>query len=156
MSTSGTIPRKKTYMAKTGEVNRRWLLVDATDRPLGRLAARLATVLQGKHRPTYTPHVDTGDFVVVTNCDRMKITGKKREQKTYTKYTGYAGGLKEITLGELMEKNSTVALELAVKRMLPKGRLGRQMIKKLNAYRGTEHPHSAQRPQPVDLLPVGS
>jgi len=145
--------RQKTYMAKPGEAGRRWLLVDATDKPLGRLAAKLATVLQGKHRPTYTPHVDTGDFVVVTNVADMKITGNKRENKVYTKYTGYSGGLKEITLGELMKKKPQAALELAVRRMLPKGRLGRRMIKKLKAYRGSEHPHGAQNPEPVDLLP---
>jgi large subunit ribosomal protein L13 len=155
MSSSATARksnRKKTYMAKTGEVDRKWLLVDATDKPLGRLATRLATVLQGKHRPTYTPHIDTGDFVVVVNCDRIKITGKKREQKVYTKYTGHPGGLKEITLGELMRKNSAAALESAVRRMLPKGRLGRRMFKKLNAYRGEKHPHAAQKPRPVELL----
>jgi large subunit ribosomal protein L13 len=139
-------------MAKAGEVQRKWLLVDATDRPLGRLAARLATVLQGKHRPTYTPHVDTGDFVVVVNCDRIRITGNKRRDKVYTKYTGYSGGLKEITLGELMERNSAAALETAVRRMLPKGRLGRKMFKKLNAYRGSDHRHAAQKPEPVDLF----
>ncbi len=144
--------RKKTYMAKTGEVERKWLLVDATDRPLGRLATKLAVVLQGKHRPTYTPHVDTGDFVVVTNCEKIRITGKKREQKIYTKYTGHPGGLKEISLGDLMKKNPGAALETAVRRMLPKGRLGRRMIKKLNAYRGEDHPHVAQKPEPVDLF----
>jgi large subunit ribosomal protein L13 len=147
--------RKKTYMAKTGEVERKWLLVDATDKPLGRLATRLATVLQGKHRPTYTPHIDTGDFVVVTNCEKIRITGKKREQKIYTKYTGHPGGLKEISLGDLMKKNPGAALETAVRRMLPKGRLGRRMIKKLNAYRGEDHPHEAQKPEPVDLFAGG-
>jgi large subunit ribosomal protein L13 len=143
---------KKTYMSKTGEVDRKWLLVDATDKSLGRLASRLAVVLQGKHRPSYTPHIDTGDFVVVLNVEKIKITGKKREQKVYGKYTGYSGGRKTITLGELMNRNPAAVLEYAVKRMLPKGRLGRRMFKKLNAYKGTEHPHEAQKPQPVELL----
>jgi large subunit ribosomal protein L13 len=145
--------KKNTYMAKTGEVERKWLLVDATDKPLGRLAARLATVLQGKHRPTYTPHIDTGDFVVVINCEKLKITGNKREDRIYTKYTGHPGGLKEITLGELMRKNPAAVLETAVRRMLPKGRLGRRMFKKLNAYRDEKHHQAAQKPEPVDLLP---
>ncbi len=145
--------KRKTYMAKPGEVEKKWLLVDAAEKPLGRLAARLATVLQGKHRPTYTPHVDTGDFVVVLNAEKMKITGNKRRDKVYSKYTGYSGGRKEITLGELMKKNPATVLELAVRRMLPKGRLGRRMIKKLHAYRGEKHRHAAQKPQPVDLLP---
>ncbi len=145
--------KKKTFMAKTGEIDRKWLLVDASDKALGRLAAKLATVLQGKHRPTYTPHIDTGDFVVVLNTENMKITGNKRRDKIYSKYTGYSGGRKEITLGDLMEKNPATVLELAVRRMLPKGRLGRRMIKKLHAYRGTKHPHAAQKPQPTDILP---
>jgi len=151
-ATAGKAGKKKTYMAKAGEVERKWLLVDATDQPLGRLATRLATVLQGKHRPSYTPHVDTGDFVVVLNCDKLKITGNKRDQKVYGKYTGYSGGRKTITLGQLMEKNSAAVLEAAVRRMLPKGRLGRRMFKKLNAYRGEKHRHAAQKPEPVDLL----
>jgi len=158
MSTTATARakgKKNTYMAKTGEVERKWLLVDATDKPLGRLAARLATVLQGKHRPTYTPHIDTGDFVVVTNCEKLKITGNKLRDKVYTKYTGYPGGLKEITLGQLMEKNPAAVLESAVRRMLPKGRLGRRMFKKLNAYAGGKHPHEAQKPEVADLLPSG-
>jgi large subunit ribosomal protein L13 len=159
MSTAATARNRgkhDTYMAKTGEVDRKWLLVDATDKPLGRLAARIATVLQGKHRATYTPHVDTGDFVVVTNCSQLKITGNKRRDKVYTKYTGYPGGLKEITLGELMEKNPAAALESAVRRMLPKGRLGRRMFKKLNAYAGSDHPHAAQKPVSTELLSAGN
>lgn len=144
--------RKKSYMAKAGEVDRKWLLVDATDAPLGRLATRLAIVLQGKHRPTYTPHIDTGDFVVVTNVRDIKITGKKRGDKLLGKYTGYSGGRKELSVDQLMAKNPAVILELAVRRMLPKGRLGRSMIKKMKAYRGPTHPHEAQNPEPVELL----
>ncbi len=153
-ATARTKGKKNTYMAKTGEVERKWLLVDATDKPLGRLATKLATVLQGKHRPTYTPHIDTGDFVIVTNCEKLKITGNKRQDRIYTKYTGHPGGLKEITLGQLMDKNPAAVLESAVRRMLPKGRLGRRMFKKLNAYASTKHPHEAQKPEVVDLLPA--
>lgn len=142
-------------MAKPGDVERKWLLVDATDKPLGRLAARLATILQGKHRATYTPHLDTGDFVVVTNVTKMKITGDKREGRVFGKYTGYPGGRRTATLGELMERNPVTVLKNSVRRMLPKGRLGHRMLGKLNAYRGAEHPHVAQKPQACDILPAG-
>ena len=151
---SAVAARKKTYMAKAGQVERKWLLVDATEKPLGRLAAKLATVLQGKHRPTYTPHIDTGDFVVVVNVEKMKFTGAKRRNKTYGKYTGYSGGRKEITLDRLMAKKPSAVLENAVRRMLPKGRLGRRMLKKLKAYKGAGHRHAAQNPQPYDILPA--
>ena len=143
--------RPSTYMAKPGQVPRQWLLVDASDRPLGRLATRLATVLQGKHRPTYTPHIDTGDFVIVTHVEALKLTGNKRQTETLTKWTGYMGGLREVTLGELMAKSPETVLRLAVRRMLPKGRLGKQMLKKLKIYRGLNHPHEAQAPQKLEL-----
>jgi len=143
--------RHRTFMAKPGEVPRKWLSVDATDRPLGRLAARIATVLQGKHRPAYTPHVDTGDFVLVTNVEKLKLTGNKRVTRTYTKWTEYMGGLREVPLGALMAKSPETVLRLAVRRMLPKGRLGKAMLKKLKVYRGLEHPHAAQSPQKADL-----
>jgi large subunit ribosomal protein L13 len=143
--------RHQTYMAKVGEIQRKWLLVDATDRPLGRLAVRLATVLQGKHRPTWTPHVDTGDFVVVTNLAKVKLTGNKRETDVHTKWTEYPGGLREITQGQLMAKSPETVLRLAVRRMLPKGRMGKAMLKKLKMYRGAEHPHAAQSPVKAEL-----
>jgi len=143
--------RHRTFMAKPGEVPRRWLAVDATDRPLGRLAARIATVLQGKHRPTYTPHVDTGDFVLVTSVEKLRLTGNKRTTSIYTKWTGYMGGLREVPLGAMMAKSPETVLRLAVRRMLPKGRLGKAMLKKLKIYRGTEHPHAAQSPQKAEL-----
>ena len=141
--------KKNTYMAGVGSFERRWLLVDATDRPLGRLAAQLAVVLQGKHRPIYTPHLDTGDFVIVTNAVKVGISGNKRQTRMLTRWTGYPGGLRQTPLGKLVEAKPEMALRLAVRRMLPKGRLGKAMIKKLKIYRGAEHPHGAQSPQPV-------
>jgi len=143
----------KTYMAKTAdETKRGWYHVDATDQVLGRLATKLARVLMGKHRPTYTPHVDTGDFVIVTNISKIRVTGKKAETKEYPYYTGYIGGLKANTFSDFVEAGrAEEVLKLAVKRMLPKSKLGRQMLGKLKAYNGSEHPHGAQAPQPLDL-----
>lgn len=141
----------KTYYAKPGEVQREWLLVDATDMTLGRLASAVAQILRGKNKPTYTPHVDTGDFVVVVNCDKIKVTGAKVTDKIYTRYTGYPGGLRQETFQEAMEKHPERVIEHAVKGMLPKGTLGRQMAKKLKVYVGPEHPHQAQNPRKIDL-----
>ena len=139
----------KTFMAKPGEVERKWYVVDATDLVLGRLASNVAAVLRGKNKPIFTPNVDTGDFVIVINADKVRLTGKKLEQKYYRYHTGYIGGLKEIQYKDMMEKKPVLAVELAVKGMLPKNSLGRKMFKKLKVYAGNEHPHAAQ--QPVEL-----
>ena len=136
----------KTFMAKPGEVERKWYVVDATDLVLGRLASNVAAVLRGKNKPIFTPNVDTGDFVIVINADKVRLTGKKLEQKYYRYHTGYIGGLKEIQYKDMMEKKPVLALELAVKGMLPKNSLGRKMFKKLKVYAGSEHPHAAQKP----------
>ena len=137
----------KTYMAKPGEIKQQWWLVDATDRVVGRLASNIAVVLMGKHRPTYTPHVDTGDFVVVVNAEKVTFSGKKWEQKTYAWYTGYPGQ-KTITAGDRREKQPELILREAVRRMLPKNKLGRKMLSKLKIYAGADHPHEAQHPEP--------
>ncbi|MGE0706375.1 MAG: 50S ribosomal protein L13 [Planctomycetota bacterium] len=142
----------KTYLATAkDQAKREWLHADATDQVLGRVAAKVAMVLMGKHKPTYTPHIDMGDFVVVTNVDKIRLTGKKRDTKTYPYYTGYRGGLKAHTFEELIERDPGRVLRLAVKRMLPKTKLGRAMLGKLKAYGGSEHPHGAQQPKPLDL-----
>jgi large subunit ribosomal protein L13 len=140
----------RTYVAKKEEVERRWYVVDATDKHLGRLAVQLARVLTGKHRPGYTPHVDTGDFVVVVNAEKIGLTGKKREQSKLYRYSGYPGGLKSRTYGEVIARRPAHLIEKVVWGMLPKTRLGRAMYKKLKVYAGGEHPHAAQRPEPVD------
>ncbi len=140
----------KTYMAKPAEVEQKWLLVDATDKVVGRLASDIAVRLMGKHRPTYTPHVDTGDFVVVVNCEKVKFTGKKWEQKKYTWYTGYPQQ-RSITAGDQLERHPERVLREAVRRMLPKNKLARQMLDKLKIYEGSEHPHQAQNPESVEL-----
>jgi len=141
----------KTYYAKPGEVQREWLLVDATDMTLGRLASAVAQILRGKNKPTYTPHVDTGDFVVVINCDKIKVTGAKVTDKVYYRYTNHPGGLRQETFQEAMAKHPERVIQHAVKGMLPKGTLGRQMLKKLKVYTGPEHPHQAQNPRKIDL-----
>ena len=141
----------KTYYAKPGEVEREWLLVDATDLVLGRLATQVAMILRGKTKPTYTPNVDTGDFVVVVNADKIRLTGNKAEQKSYYAYSGYPGGLKETSFKTMMEKHPERVIEKAVRGMLPKGTLGRQMGKKLHVYAGPEHPHQAQNPRQITL-----
>ncbi len=141
----------KTTVARTGQVKQRWFLVDATDQVLGRLASRLATILMGKHKPEYTPNVDVGDFVVLTHAEKIKVSGKKREQKTYGRYSYYPGGYKEERLGAMMERKPERVIQLAVRRMLPKNRLARQMLKKLKVYRGGEHPHQAQQPETLTL-----
>ena len=141
----------KTYSAKPQDVRREWHLVDATDKTLGRLASEVAFRLRGKHKPTYTPHVDTGDHIVVVNAEKIRVTGNKMEDKIYHHHTGYIGNLKSEPLGKLMERYPERALERAVKGMLPKNKLGRAMYKKLHVYVGSEHPHAAQQPQALDL-----
>ncbi len=137
----------KTYMAKPGEVQQQWWLFDAEDQVVGRLASKIATILMGKHRPAYTPHVDTGDFVVVLNAEKVVLSGKKWEQKKYTWYTGWPG-LRSETAESRRKKDPTLILSEAVRRMLPKNKLGRKMLGKLKVYVGTDHPHQAQDPQP--------
>lgn len=138
----------KTYMAKPGEVEHRWLVVDATDRRVGRLASDIAMVLMGKHRPAYTPHVDTGDHVIVINAEKVEFGGRKWDQKVYRWYTGYTG-LKTETAANRRARRPELIIEDAVRRMLPKTRLGRVMLGKLKVYAGTEHPHQAQQPEPT-------
>ncbi len=142
----------KTFIPKESDIQRRWFTVDATGKPVGRLAAEIANVLRGKNKPTYTPHVDTGDFVVVVNADKVRLTGKKESDKVYTRYTGYTNGLKVDTAADLRAKHPTRILEHAVKGMMPKGALGRKMLKRLKVYAGTNHPHEAQQPQMVDMV----
>lgn len=141
----------KTYMAKKEDAISRWILVDATDKILGRLSSRIATILMGKHRPTYTPHVDTGDFVVVINAKKIKLTGKKLEQMKYYRHSGYLGHLKETPVKALLEKRPEEVIRRAVRRMLPKTKLGHQMLSKLKIYAGGDHPHKAQAPEPIEL-----
>lgn len=141
----------RTYMPKKGEIEQRWHLVDGEDQVVGRLASRLARVLMGKHRPEYTPHMDTGDYVVVVNAAKVRFTGRKAADKRYFHYTGHPGGLRERTVADLLERKPEDVLRLAVRRMLPKTRLGRQMILKLKIYPGADHPHEAQQPQPLTL-----
>ena len=137
----------KTYMAHAETVERKWYVVDAAGLPLGRLATRVASVLRGKHKPTFTPNVDTGDFVIVINTDKVVLTGKKLEDKFYRYHTGYIGGLKEIPYKKLMAEKSDLAVYEAVKGMLPKNSLGRVMLKKLRVYKGADHNHAAQKPE---------
>jgi large subunit ribosomal protein L13 len=140
----------KTYMAKKGEVEQKWLLVDATDKIVGRLASEIAVILMGKHRPTYTPHVDTGDFVVVVNVEKIRFTGNKWQNKTYAWYTGYPGQ-RTIAAEVRHERKPEMILQEAVRRMLPKNKLGRAMLSKLKVYAGPNHPHTAQQPEPTEL-----
>jgi len=141
----------KTYVTKPHEVERQWFVVDAEGHTLGRLSTRIATILRGKHKPIYSPAVDCGDYVVVINADKVKVTGRRLEQKRYYRHSGYLGGLKEITLSQQLERFPERVLELAVKGMLPKNPLGRKMFKKLKVYTGPEHPHQAQLPQPLEI-----
>lgn len=136
----------KTYMAKKDEVERRWFVVDASNKVLGRLATQIAVKLRGKDRPYFTPHTDTGDFVVVINAEKIRVTGKKLDEKFYFRHSGYLGGLKTTPLRVMLQTKPEEVIRLAVKRMLPKNRLSRQLIKKLKVYRGNEHPHQAQKP----------
>ena len=141
----------KSYMAKPDEIVAQWHLVDATGQVLGRLATRLATILQGKHRPTYTPHVDTGDFVVVVNAEKIRVTGRKLDQKLYIRFTSHVGSLKTTPLRAMLAKHPDRVISEAVRRMLPKTKLGRHMLSKLKVYAGPSHPHEAQQPQPLAL-----
>ncbi|HYV18063.1 MAG TPA: 50S ribosomal protein L13 [Verrucomicrobiae bacterium] len=140
-----------TYICRPKEAKRGWILVDAEGQTLGRLSTFVAMALMGKHRPTYTPFIDTGDFVVVINAEKVRLTGKKAENKLYHWHTGYPGGIKEVAAGRMLKEHPERVIEWAVKGMLPKGRLGRQLGTKLKAYRGSEHPHQAQKPEKVSI-----
>ena len=140
----------KTYTAKPGEIAREWYVVDAEGKTLGRLATQIADTLRGKRKPQYTPHVDTGDFVIVVNAEKIQVTGNKLDQKRYYRHSGYPGGLRSRTLREQLERRPTEVLRIAVKGMLPKNRLARQQITKLKIYAGPEHPHEAQNPRPLE------
>lgn len=141
----------KTFMASTAAVERKWYVVDAEGKTLGRLASEVAKVLRGKHKPIFTPHIDTGDYVIVVNAEKVKVTGKKLNQKIYYHHSGYVGGMKETTLKNMLADKPERVVELAVKGMLPKGPLGRQMYKKLFVYAGPEHKHAAQKPEALSL-----
>ena len=137
----------KTYMANPDKIERKWYVVDAEGKTLGRLASEVARVLRGKHKPVYTPHIDTGDYVIVINAAKVAVTGKKMAQKMYYNHLDYVGGFRETNLAEMMDKKPEMVIELAVKGMLPKGPMGRDMIKKLHVYAGAEHAHAAQKPE---------
>lgn len=141
----------KTYVVKEGEIKREWYVVDAEGKTLGRLASKIARVLMGKHKPYYTPHLDTGDYVVVVNADKIQVTGRKLDQKMYYRYSGYPGGLKSVTLRKQLSTRPEHVIWAAVRNMLPKNKLGRAMLKKLKVYASPEHPHAAQQPKPLDL-----
>ena len=141
----------KTVVAKDEDVDRKWYVVDATDHVLGRLASKIAFILRGKHKPIFTPHVDTGDFIVVVNADKIALTGKKWGDKVYYRHSGYMGGIKSTTAKELLKKRPEDLVRFAVRGMLPKNRLGRSIIKKLKIYAGSDHPHSAQRPEQLEI-----
>lgn len=142
---------QSTYMAKPQEVERNWFVIDASGKPLGRLASEVAKILTGKNKPIYTPHVDTGDYCIVINADKVVLTGKKLDKKFYRHYSGYPGGLKETPYRVMVAKKPEFVIYEAVRGMLPKNRLGRTMIKKLKVYKGSEHKHEAQKPQPLEL-----
>jgi len=141
----------KTYTVKKGDIKRDWYLVDAQGKTLGRLASEIAKILRGKHKPIYVPHLDCGDYVIVVNAEKVRVTGKKLDQKFYYRHSGYPGGLKSINLRNQLQKHPTRVLEAAVRGMLPKNRLGRAMIKKLKVYAGGSHPHQAQQPKVLNL-----
>ena len=141
----------KSFMASPSTVERKWYVVDAEGKTLGRLASEVANVLRGKNKPTYTPHIDTGDYVIVVNAEKIQVTGKKMDQKIYYHHSEYVGGMKEATLREMMQKKPEFVITHAVKGMLPKGPLGRQMLKKLHVYAGPEHNHAAQKPETLDI-----
>jgi len=144
----------RTYTPKAAEVERRWHVIDATDVVLGRLATQVATLLRGKHKAMFAPHVDTGDFVIVVNAEKVALTGSKREQKRAYRHSGYPGGLRSVSYVELLEQNPRRAVEKAVRGMIPKTTLGRQQLTKLKVYAGPEHPHAAQKPQPFRITQV--
>ncbi|NBJ93666.1 50S ribosomal protein L13 [Parablautia muri] len=137
----------KTFMASPATIERKWYVVDAANKTLGRLTSEVAKILRGKNKAIFTPHIDTGDYVIIVNADKIKVTGRKLDQKIYFRHTDYVGGVKETTLREMMAKKPEKVIELAVKGMLPKGPLGREMFKKLHVYAGPEHPHAAQKPE---------
>jgi large subunit ribosomal protein L13 len=141
----------KTYQANAQDRERDWYVVDAESRTLGRLATQIANVLRGKHKPTYTPHVDVGDFVIVVNAEKIAVTGNKREKKLYWRHSGYPGGIRSRTLGDLLEKRPEEVIRKAVKGMLPRNRLARQQLRKLKVYAGPEHPHQAQKPDQLEI-----
>ena len=141
----------KTYMASASTIERKWYVVDAADHTLGRLSSEIASILRGKNKPTFTPHIDTGDYIVVVNADKIKVTGKKMDQKVYYHHSDYVGGMKEQTLKEKMAKKPEDVIYLAVKGMLPKGPLGREMITKLHVYAGADHKHQAQKPEVLEI-----
>lgn len=144
----------RTYSPKPADVQRQWYVIDATDVVLGRLASQVATLLRGKHKPIFAPHVDTGDFVIVVNADKVVLTGNKLQQKRAYRHSGYPGGLRSIPYSELMEKRPARVIEKAVKGMLPKNSLGRKMAKKLKVYAGPDHPHQAQKPVPFEITQI--
>ncbi len=141
----------KSFMASPATIERKWYVVDATGHTLGRLTSEIAAVLRGKNKPTFTPHIDTGDYVIVVNADKIKVTGKKLSQKIYYNHSDYPGGMRETTLAEMMAKDSAEVIRLAVKGMLPKGPLGRSMITKLHVFSGAEHTHAAQKPEALEI-----
>lgn len=141
----------KSFMAKAEDIQRKWYVIDAEGKPLGRLASEVAKILRGKHKPTYTPHVDTGDHVIILNCEKVLVTGKKAEQKIYRHHSQYIGGMKEVVYKDMMNKHPERIIRTAVEGMLPKTRLGRSMISKLKVYKGTEHNHQAQKPEVLEL-----
>lgn len=141
----------KTYMATPSTIERKWYVVDAADKTLGRLAAEVAKVLRGKHKPTFTPHMDTGDHVIIINADKVRLTGKKLVQKVYFRHSGYLGGDKYTKAGDMLAKNPVRMVELAVRGMVPHNRLGSQIIKKLHVYAGSEHPHATQKPEVLTI-----
>jgi large subunit ribosomal protein L13 len=140
----------RTFTAKQAEIERGWYVVDAQGQTLGRLASKIAPILKGKHKPIYTPHLDCGDFVIVVNAEKVRVTGRKLDQKFYHRHSGYPGGITSISLRDQLEKNPERVLQAAVRGMLPKNRLGRRMIKKLKIYAGSDHPHQAQQPTPLE------
>jgi large subunit ribosomal protein L13 len=142
---------KRTYVTKPEDIERDWYVVDASGQTLGRLASEVAQIIRGKHKPTFSPASDVGDYVIVVNAEKIHVTGRKLDQKMYYRHSGYPGGLKEFTLGRMLEEHPTRVIELAVKGMLPKNKLGRKMIKKLKVYAGPEHPHQAQQPEALEL-----
>jgi len=142
---------KKTYSAKPEEVERKWYIVDATGQTLGRMATQIATILRGKHKPMYTPHVDCGDYVIVINAERVHVTGNKLEDKMYYHHSGYPGGLRQTPLKTMLVKHPDQVISEAVRRMLPKNNLSRHMLKKLKVYAGPDHPHEAQQPEPLEI-----
>ncbi|WP_300410414.1 50S ribosomal protein L13 [Lagierella sp.] len=141
----------KSYNVRAKDIQRKWYVVDATDKVLGRFASEIAAILRGKNKPTFTPNLDTGDYVIVINADKIRVTGNKNKKKIYKKHTGYPGGLRTVTFDELIERKPERAIELAVKGMLPKNKLGRAMYKKLKVYAGEDHGHEAQKPETLDI-----